>query len=51
MAFLHKELAFDLRKYIIEIHNEIGVGFDEKICDQGLMRRFMKAGLPFVSSK
>jgi GxxExxY protein len=51
MALLHKELTFDLRKYMIEVHNEIGVGFDEETYHQGLMRRFMKAGLPFVSKQ
>ena len=30
MTLLHKELTFDLRKYMIEVHNEIGVDFDEE---------------------
>jgi hypothetical protein len=36
---------------MIEVHNGIGVGFDEETHHLGLMRRFMNAGLPFVSSK
>ncbi len=51
MELLHKELTFALRKYMIEVHNEIGVGFDEETYHQGLMRRFMKAGMPFVSKQ
>jgi GxxExxY protein len=51
MALLHRELTFELWKCMIEVHNEIGVGFDEETYHQGLMRRFMKAGMPFVSKQ
>jgi GxxExxY protein len=51
MAMLHKELTYELRKYMIAVHNEIGVGFDEETYHQGLMRRFMKIGMPFVSKQ
>jgi GxxExxY protein len=51
MALLHKELTFELRKCMIEVHNEIGVGFDEETYHQGLIRHFMKAGMPFVSKQ
>ncbi|KAA0227958.1 GxxExxY protein [candidate division KSB1 bacterium] len=51
MALLHKELTFELRKCMIDVHNELGVGFDEETYHQGLIRRFMKAGMPFVSKQ
>lgn len=51
MALLHKELTYELRRCMIEVHNEIGVGFDEETYHQGLLRRFIKAGIPFVSKQ
>ncbi len=51
MPLLHKELTFELRKCMMEVHNEIGVGFDEETYHHGLIRRFMKSGIPFVSKQ
>ncbi len=51
MTLLHKELTFELRKCMIEVHNEIGAGFDEETYHQGLLRRFMKVGIPYVSKQ
>ncbi|MCK6561243.1 GxxExxY protein [candidate division KSB1 bacterium] len=49
MPLLHQELTYELRMCMMEVHNEIGVGFDEETYHQGVIRRFMKAGIPFVS--
>jgi len=51
MELLYKELTFELRKCMIEVHNEIGTGFDEETYHQGLIQRFTKAGIPFVSKQ
>ena len=51
MALLHEELTFELRKCMIDVHNEIGVGFDEATYHQGLIHRLMKAGIPFASKQ
>jgi GxxExxY protein len=51
MALLYEELTYELRRCMIEVHNEIGAGFDEETYHQGLIRRFIKVGMPFVSKQ
>jgi len=51
MELLHKDLTYELRKCMIEVHNEIGVGFDEETYHQGLIRRLKKGERPFVSKQ
>ncbi|MGH7494576.1 MAG: GxxExxY protein [bacterium] len=51
MGLLHQDLTFELRRNMMEVQNEIGVGFDEETYHQGLIRRFTRAGLAFASKQ
>ncbi len=51
MELLHEALTYELRKCMMELHNEIGVGFDEETYHQGLVRRFIETGISFVSKE
>ncbi|RIK62180.1 hypothetical protein DCC62_27210 [candidate division KSB1 bacterium] len=51
MELLHQALTYELRKCMIAVHNEIGVGFDEETYHQGLIRKLMRSGIAFVSKQ
>jgi GxxExxY protein len=51
MGLLHEELTFELRRSMMEVQNELGVGFDEETYHRGLIRRLTRAGRPFVSKQ
>jgi GxxExxY protein len=48
---LYKDLSFAIRLCIFEVHNDVGVGYDEETYHQGLMRRFEREGISFVSKE
>ena len=48
---LFEDLSFDIRKCIFDVHNRIGVGYDEETYHQGLIRRFKKDGFIFSSKE
>jgi GxxExxY protein len=48
---LYEDLTFAVRHCIFEVHNDIGVGFDEETYHQGLARKFVREGVSFVSKE
>jgi GxxExxY protein len=48
---LYEDLTFTIRSCIFEVHNDIGVGFDEETYHQGLARKFVREGISFVSKE
>jgi len=48
---LYGDLTYNIRKCIYDVHNRIGVGFDEETYHQGLIRKFKNEGISFVSKE
>ncbi len=48
---LYKNLTYAIRQCIFEVHNDIGVGYDEETYHQGLIRRFDLEGISFASKE
>lgn len=48
---LYEDLTYAIRKCIFEVHNDIGVGYDEETYHQGLSRRFVREGISFASKE
>lgn len=48
---LYEDLSFAIRQCIFEVHNDVGVGYDEETYHQGLGRRFEREGITFVSKE
>jgi GxxExxY protein len=48
---LYEDLTFAIRQCIFEVHNDIGVGYDEETYHQGLVRRFGREGISFASKE
>ena len=48
---LYGDLSYRIRKCIFDVHNHIGVGYDEETYHQGLIRRFKKEGFVFSSKE
>lgn len=40
-----------MRRCIYDVHNKLGVGYDEEAYHQGLIRRFQEEDIPFVSKE
>jgi GxxExxY protein len=50
-ALLYEDLTYLIRHGIFEVHNEIGVGYDEETYHQGLKRIFARDRISFVSKQ
>ena len=50
-GLLYEDLTYAIRQCIFDVHNDIGVGYDEETFHQGLIRRFAKGGIPFASKE
>jgi len=48
---LYKELTYAIRQCVFDVHNEVGVGYDEETYHQGLIRKFGKEGIGFSSKE
>ncbi len=48
---LYEDLSFAIRQCVFEVHNDVGVGYDEETYHQGLKRRFALEGISFVSKE
>jgi len=48
---LYEELTYVIRQCIFEVHNDIGVGYDEETYHQGLARKFEREGISFKSKE
>lgn len=46
---LYEDLTYAICQCIFEVHNDIGVGYDEETYHQGLKRRFGREGFSFAS--
>jgi len=44
-GLLYKDLTYRVRHCIFEVHNEIGVGYDEETYHQALIRKFKQEGI------
>ena len=42
---LYGDLTYNIRRCIFNVHNRIGVGFDEETYHQGLIRKFKEKGM------
>jgi GxxExxY protein len=51
MKLIYEELTSKLRRIIFDVHNELGVGYDEETYHQGLIRRLQKEDIPHVSKE
>jgi len=48
---LYKDLTYAIRQCVFDVHNEIGVGYDEETYHQGLIRKFGREGVVFSSKE
>lgn len=51
MKLIYGEYTSRLRRCIYDVHNKLGVGYDEEPYHQGLIRQFCKDGIAFVSKE
>src|SRR5574341_1093970 len=52
MELIYRDLTEKLRRCIFDVHNTLGVGYDEESYHQALIRRFHEEGdIPFVSEE
>jgi len=51
MELIYKDLTESLRRCIYDVHNKLGVGYDEEAYHQGLIRRFDEDKIPLVSKE
>jgi GxxExxY protein len=51
MELIYKDLTEKIRGCIYDVHNKLGVGYDEDAYHQGLIRRFEEDGFPFASKE
>lgn len=49
MELLHKELTYQIRKCIFEVHNSLKAGFDEESYHLALVNSFKRKNIPFES--
>lgn len=49
MELIYKDLTNELIRCFFDVHNTLGVGYDEKAYHNALIRRFRKAGFDFRS--
>lgn len=49
MDLLHKDLTYQIRKCIFDVHNTLGIGYDEECYHIALTLRLKKLGIPFES--
>lgn len=48
---LYEDLTYAIRHCIFDVHNDLGVGFDEETYHQALIQKFEKEGITFVSKE
>ncbi len=48
---LYRDLTYAIRRCIFDVHNDIGVGYDEETYHQGLIRKFKQEGISFSSKE
>lgn len=48
---LYKDLTYAIRQCVFDVHNEVGVGYDEETYHQGLIRKFGREGISFSSKE
>ncbi len=48
---LYEELTFVIRQCLFDVHNDAGVGYDEETYHQGLIRKFGRERVSFVSKE
>ncbi|MCI0616543.1 GxxExxY protein, partial [bacterium] len=52
MELIYRDLTEKLRGCIFDVHNKLGVGYDEETYHQALIRRFQEKGdIPFMSQE
>ncbi|MFK7984106.1 MAG: GxxExxY protein [Saprospiraceae bacterium] len=51
MGLLYEELSYILRGYIYDVHNEVGVGFDEEIYQLALEQKLRENNISFRSQE
>lgn len=51
MELIYRDLTEKLRACIYDVHNKVGVGYDEEAYHQALIRRFRREDIPFVSQE
>ena len=49
MGLLHKQLTYALKGYFYDIHNTLGVGYDEETYHLALEKRLTEENIPFES--
>lgn len=48
---LYEDLTYVIRQCVFDVHNDIGVGYDEETYHQGLIRKFGREGVAFSSKE
>lgn len=47
MEFIYEDLTHELIGCFFDVHNSLGLGYDENTYHKALIRRFRKAGFDF----
>lgn len=50
-TIVHKDLAYEVMGAVYEVHNELGVGFLEKVYERALLEEFNIRGINAVAQK